>query len=208
MKIILNESQIEMIVEETINLDNFTHQMIKKFFIDNIDGDYKEFAELLKTSIEKSGCQKIEFADFNNDNIIGLALHDRAVINNRLLGTRMSYLIYAIFHEIAHQYQYRKYGANEMYKLHKGELTDEDALKALKKYEYTADEYGIRKAREFAKKGFFKLDSIPKSVYRTFLDSDLMNIIKNVLSKDSDKLSELSDLEVSEFLYNSIIKHM
>lgn len=209
MKIILNEQQVKRLVEQTSGLDDFSNKILEKFFMDDIPGDYNEFANLLKDSISKSGCQKIEFSKFKNPGIGGLALHNKAVINEDLLEQKMAILIYAIFHEIGHQYQYRKYGAAEMYKLHRGELNDNELLTTIKKIEYTADQYGLRKAREFAQKGFFKLSDVPsKGVYSRIPDFQILKMTKDIITSTADKLQGLNDTQVSEYLYNSILNYV
>src|SRR5690606_33551767 len=104
-----NENQIKMIVEQTANVDVFTNKIIEKFFMDDLEGDYKEFQSLLVSSIEKSGCDKINFGQFKYP-AAGVANGQSVVINEKTLTVSMGNLLYVIFHEIAHQYQFKKYG--------------------------------------------------------------------------------------------------
>ena len=86
-------------------------------FIDTIDLQYEisdEIREFLFDFISNSDCKKIEFANFKMG-VMGIALHSGVMINKMILSRNLEFLLFVIFHEIAHQYQFKKYGKDIMY---------------------------------------------------------------------------------------------
>ena len=205
MKILLTEEQINLI-EATGGLDSFVNRITEKFFNDDIEGDYKEFQELLKTSIEKSGCEQIDFGVFKYP-AGGVAYLTNVVINEKLLDLNMGVLIYAIFHEIGHQYQFKKYGDDVVYKIYSGEIELPEAIQIIRKFETVADEYGLRKVKEFIKRGFVKPNDLPKAVYKNINDKQMGSIIndmKKVVSGFEDKSRESIALNLYNFVVSKI----
>jgi hypothetical protein len=205
MKILLTEKQFSLI-EATGGLDSFVNRITEKFFNDDIEGDYKEFQELLKTSIEKSGCEQIDFGVFKYP-AGGVVYLTNVVINEKLLKLSMGTLIYAIFHEIGHQYQLRKYGDDNIYQIYSGEIELPEAIQIIRKLETVADEYGLRKVREFIQRGFVKPDDLPKAVYKNVTDNQMGSIIndmKKVVSSFENKTKESIVLNLYNFIVSKI----
>jgi hypothetical protein len=76
-------------------------------FLDKIESKHKLSEELrnkIEDFIEKSGCEKIEFAKFKFP-ALGVAVHDGVLINEMALHQKLETLIFVIFHEIAHHVQ-------------------------------------------------------------------------------------------------------
>jgi hypothetical protein len=202
MKILLTEEQISLI-EATGGLDSFVNRITEKFFNDDLEGDYKEFQQLLDTSIEKSGCQKIDFGEFKI-NAGGVALRDNVVINDKLLNESMGTLLYVIFHEIAHQYQLRKYGEDIIYNIYLGNIDLTEGVPFIRKWETVADEYGIRKVREFISRGFVKNGDIPRAAYKDIQDWQIKYIMIQMINEVS-KFPDKSKESVALNLYNFIV---
>jgi hypothetical protein len=205
MKVILNENQHQMLIESKLlvegakGIDDFL-ELIELYH--NIS---PEFMEILKQNIEASNCEKIEFGKFSIP-ALGLSLPHGVLMNNMLLGKAYSleYLIYATFHEIGHQHQYKKYGSEFALKLYEDDIDITDAIRMMKQIENTADQFGLRKCREFSKLGNLDLSKIPKIAgYENVTEkgfTDYINMIKNKIRSSGAKTPD----EIDIMMYNWI----
>ena len=142
----------------------------------------------------------------------GLSLHNKVVISSGLLedgikpnSNGIADLMYVIFHEIAHQHQYNKYGKELIYDMYTGEIETEGALKFLKYIENVADQFSMRKCRELQKIGAIPADEVVVEVggYEKYTDKMFENYL-NML-KDKIQKSGITDPEdISELIYNMI----
>jgi hypothetical protein len=136
-----------LITEETANIDSFLNKIIARYpQTEKFIGDIKSF-------IENSDCKKVEVAKFKYP-ALGLAVHNGVLFNEVVFNQPLPNFLFIIFHEIAHQYQYKKYGDDKMYEFYLGEIDVKDAAIAMKEIEMIADEFASRKVREFVKLGF------------------------------------------------------
>jgi len=136
-----------LITEETENIDSFLNKIMARYpQTEKFIGDIKSF-------IENSNCKKVEVAKFKYP-ALGLALHNGVLFNEVVFNQPLPNFLFIIFHEIAHQYQYKKYGDDKMYEFYLGEIDVKDAAIAMKEIEMIADEFASRKVREFVKLGF------------------------------------------------------
>lgn len=193
MKIILTESQYDnLIVEQTSGIDDFMQKIIDRY------PKTKEYSDKIKSFIENSGCKKIEVAKFKYP-ALGLALHNGVLFNENIFGQNLPMFLFVIFHEIAHQYQYKKYGAEKMYEYYIGEIDLKDAAEAMKKIEIIADEFANRKVREFVKMGLIGSNefrfpgmykNVPVSHFEKLIEAS-RNEIKKVGYKDFNTISDV-----------------
>ena len=201
MRILINERQYNLLTEDTNGLD---------LFLDMLESTFPEvsnFKELLKTFIEGSNCQNIEFRPIHMG-AFGLALHDKVVISPNVLRFPLNSVLYIILHEIAHQYQYKKYGKEKMYELYTGELQIDDAVKFLRHTESVADQFSIRKCRELAKLGLINLEGLIKSGnYANVDDMSFKTLLVKLRNSIRGKHMGNPD-KVSELLYTSIVNGM
>ena len=196
MRIVITEDQFnDVISSQTEGLDLFMDELISTY------PTLEEFKDIIVRFIAKSDCKKIEFSDMNMAS--GLSLHNAVLINKHLLAdSDYGKLLFVIFHEIAHQYQFKKYGAEKMYELYVGKLDLNDAVDFLYNTEITADEFAQRKCREFVKLGI--IDKVPltmsyKKAGKLFISS-MYNHVKKILA---DRKSDTPE-HISEVLYNFI----
>jgi hypothetical protein len=162
--------------------------------------------KFLSDFIVKSECQRIEFGKFKIS-AHGASLVDRVIINEDVLTHPLSYVLYVIFHEIAHQYQYKKYGIDKMYDLYLGKIPINEGAIWLKQIEEVADDFAFRKLRQLVKStdkiklDISKLkknyDNIPLEKYKKLVEFTI-SLIKNENYTDKN--------EISEILYNNIVK--
>jgi len=200
MKIILNTKQLRLLLE-TEGIDNFINTFINAFpNADIIADDVKEF-------IINSKCPYIEI---NNIAVgaSGFALFDRVVINKKLFAANnnndLSIILYTIFHEIAHSYQYKKYGTEKMVSFYKDEIDEVEAARFMAYVENVADEFAIRKMRQLKFKYKDNVNINPEKIKKVYADISLpyyvqlIRMIKNIIKKSGAK----NNNEVSELMYN------
>ena len=192
----LQESIRRILKEETQGLDVFINEIKSKHKISD------ELSDTIKNFIVQSGCNKIEFSNFKIG-AMGVALHDFVLINKVVLQQKLELLLFIIFHEVAHQYQFKKYGKDIMYDCYLGEVNDEEAAEFMKKTEMVADEFATRKIRELQKKDLIDKNFIPPSVYKNAPITQIITLIKNIrLQIKQQKIT--TPEKVSEFFYNMV----
>jgi hypothetical protein len=198
MKIILTERQYKLLNEETVGLDDFINFLIDSH--PNVDN----FKDIVRKFIEDSGCQNIEIKKIHLG-AAGLALHDKVVINPMVFNHDLNYTMYVIFHEIAHQYQYKKYGRDKMYSLYLDELPIDEAIPFLRKTENVADQFAIRKCRELYKLGLLdRVGLVDRGMYDVIPDFTLIRMVQHFRKNLKDNNVTNPD-RVSEIMYNSIV---
>jgi len=185
-----------LINEETDGVTIFLNKIQAEYDIS--DSLYTELMEF----IEKSNCKKIEFAKFNYP-ALGLALHNGVLINSNMIGDNLSFLIFVIFHEVAHQFQFKKYGDKIMYGVYSGDVSIDEAAKFMKHTEEVADEFAMRKIRELQKKGLIDNNYRANSPYRNIS----VQSIKSMIIRFRDELERkdiTSPNDISKYFYNMV----
>lgn len=192
----LHETIRRVLKEETRNINSFINDIKSKFDIST------ELEESIIKFINDSNCQNIEFASFNIS-ASGVALHDGVLINKYMLNNNLNFLLFIIFHEVAHQYQFKKYGENKMYECYIGKMSDEEGAIFMKNTEMVADEFAGRKIREFQKKGLINSSYVPPQMYKNVPIMQITMLIKNYRSQMRLKNID-SPEKISEYFYNTI----
>jgi hypothetical protein len=83
------------------------------------------------------------------------------LLNQNIFFQSLPNFLFILFHEIAHQYQYKKYGDEKMYEFYLGEIGVREAAILMKKFETVADEFATRKVREFVRMGLISQPNTP-----------------------------------------------
>lgn len=183
--------------QSTSGLGGFLYKLTDKY------PELEPHLEVIRNFIINSGCKNIEFKDFKL-NAAGLALSTGVTINNNVLYRNKEHTLYVIFHEIAHQYQYKKYG-NIIEKLFVSRENEETAAILLKKIELVADQFAIRKCRELANKGILDIRHIPKQGnykhYSIQQFKSYLNMFRSLCSRN--RITDHS--HVAELFYNYVI---
>ena len=158
---------------------------------------------IIKKFILDSGCRKIEIREIKL-NALGASLSSGVIIDPSVLRSLKERTLYTVFHEIVHQYQYRKYGEDVVENLFLANDNEDDAVTFLRKTELVADRYAIKKCRELAKLGVLDPRFIPKygnykhysrGQFRTYL-----NTFRDICRKNN-----ITDhKKVAEMFYNFI----
>jgi hypothetical protein len=185
-----------LINEETDGITIFLNKIQSEYDIS--DSLYVEMLDF----IEESGCKKIEFAKFNYP-ALGLALHNGVLINSNMIGNNLSFLIFVIFHEVAHQFQFKKYGDKIMYGVYSGDVSIDEAAKFMKQTEEVADEFSMRKIRELQKKGLIDDNYRANSPYRNISVQSIKSMI--IRFRDDLKSKNItSPNDISKYFYNMV----
>ena len=161
-----------------------------------------ELIEKVKDFISQSNCKKIEFVNFKMP-AMGVALHDGVLINKIALNQRLEYLLFIIFHETAHQYQFKKYGEDIMYECYIGDISVEEAAKLMKHTEEVADEFAGKKIKQLQKEGLLNKGFIPPSFYKSAPISQIIAMVGFYRSQLKQQNITTPD-KISEFFYNMV----
>lgn len=189
-----------LINEETDGITIFLNKIQSEYDIS--DSLYTEMLDF----IEKSNCKKIEFAKFNYP-ALGLALHNGVLINSNMIGDNLSFLIFVIFHEVAHQFQFKKYGDKIMYGVYSGDVSIDEAAKFMKHTEEVADEFAMRKIRELQKKGLIDNNYRANSPYRNISVQSIKSMIIR-FRDDLESKNITSPNDISKYFYNMVKSKM
>ena len=153
--------------------------------------------------IINSGCLRI---DVNHIQMgAGVSLSDRVIINKESFNEPLGKFLFIVFHEIAHQFQYKKYGADKMYSVYTGDISVKDGAIFMKDLEIVADEFASRKIREFEKIGLLTNDDARfKSFYNTTHLDHFIRII-NLFKKEIDEKGLTTPEEINTIFYELLI---
>jgi hypothetical protein len=191
MKIKLTESQYQLILEEVVGIDNFLNKMISSY------PETEDFKDIIISNIEKSQCKEIKIEPVNKG--LGLSLSDKLILSPTIFNFKLPAFLFIFFHELAHQYQFKKYGEKIMYDVYNSKITIEDAALFMKNVEDVADEFGMRKLQQLRRLGFIDYKDIevakpyenaaPDRFY--FLIDQVRKLLKEKNITDSSEISEI-----------------
>jgi len=191
MKIKLTESQYQLILEEALGIDNFLNKMISSY------PETEDFKDIIISNIEESQCKEIKVEPIKNG--LGISLSDKLILSPAIFNFTLSKFLFILFHELAHQYQFKKYGEEIMYDVYNSKITIEDAALFMKNVEDVADEFGMRKLQQLRRLGFIDYKDIevakpyenaaPARFY--FLIDQVRKLLKEKNITDSSEISEI-----------------
>jgi hypothetical protein len=191
----LQETIRKIIKEETKRVDGFLDEISS---VHNMSDELRDF---VKKFINESNCERIDFANFKMG-VMGVAVKSGVLINKNALNSSLPFLLFVIFHEIAHQYQFKKYGEDIMYSCYIGDISEIEAAEFMKHTEVVADDLASRKIRELQ-----KLDLIgeykPMQMYRNIPISQITMMV-NRYRDDMRKKNIDSPKKISEYFYNIV----
>jgi len=192
----LQENIRRILKEETEGISDFINELSDVFNLSN------ELKDEVKKFIEESNCKKIEFSNFKFG-VLGLALHNIVLINKLVLNRNLEYVLFVIFHEVAHQYQFKKYGEDVMYDCYIGEITNDEAANFMKQTEEVADEFAARKIRQLQKKDLLNKGFKPPQMYKSMPIEQISMMVQR--NKNQMKSMNINSPEkVSEYFYNMV----
>jgi hypothetical protein len=192
----LEQTIRRILKEETQNIGEFMDTL--KFKYDMSD----ELTTFIENFIDKSNCPRISFVNFKMQ-AFGASLLNGVLINKLVLNQKLEFMLYVIFHEIAHQYQYKKYGREKMIEFYKDEISSDEAAKFMKNVELVADNFAARKIRELQKMGVVNPNYITPSVYENYPIQAIQKFIDSI--RKELRIKNIRDIDdITEFLYNTI----
>ena len=153
--------------------------------------------EKVKQFIQLSGLKKIQIVDMT---AYGAALYDKIIINNNVFSMSLELIIYTLFHETAHQYQFKKYGFTELTKFAHREMDVKQAVQFLRKTENIADNFAIRKIQQLKNSGE-NIDFKIRPFYKDIPDSILEGLISSIRRELEDR-DETDPIAYAEAIYN------
>jgi len=192
---------MKKILKEQIGIEDFLSTISDNF------PDSVYVMEFMVDFIKKSNCKRIEFADFSIS-AYGASLDDRVILNNEILKLDLINVLYVIFHEIAHQYQYKKYGKEKMYSIYTGKITPDEGAIWLKNVEEVADDFAFRKLRELSKKNDYVKNNFKKlkKVYLNIPTRSYVGIIENIINLFKKSGLDETKENIGEVLYNNFVR--
>ena len=156
--------------------------------------DLLPYKASIEEFINKSECESIIFDELD-PKCGGISTPDECIISTIILQFPKEILLYILFHEIAHQYQYKKWGKNLMMDAYTA-LPIEDAAKNLLYIESIADRLAMLKLRSIIGN-----DNIPP--YR-YYGCENLEFFKEYISnlRNSIEKQNASDIEsINEIIY-------
>lgn len=185
MKIIITEEQLSIILKEEMDgIDSFLNMVLSKF------PQMENYTDILVNFLNNSNCKKINFGTMNG--VAGISMHDGVLFNQSILNMDLSYFLFVIFHEVAHQYQYKKYGEEKMYEFYYDKISTKDAAKLMRDFELIADNLADRKIKECAKLGIIKYkdhkiyNNIPLSHFEHMINTIKQKMKENNINSYDD----------------------
>ena len=192
----ITENCSSTLKEESVGLDAFKLKTLDRFH------EVTHFWDIIEDFIINSDCKKIEMTQIPY--AIGASLIDRVIINPSAFNQPLTKFIFTLFHEIAHQYQYEKYGHQNMTEIYTNRLSIDEAANFMYNIEIVADEFATRKLRELVKLGYLdKNTKLPTGFYKTLPIDNFKRLISTVKSKIPD-VEHKTPEKINEVLYNWI----
>ena len=145
IKKILKEEVASIEIDRTFQdfQENFQTSFSKK--LQNSDVVLEELIQ----DIKKSPTPKMTISE--RGAFCGMSLNNNVLLSSGIFYKNIYEFIFILFHEIAHQYQYKKYGRDILYRLTTQEITDQ-TLNSLLEIEQVADRFGEMMAAKYANK--------------------------------------------------------
>ena len=189
------KKELRILKENTKRLDPFIDEILSVHKMSN------ELIDFIKKFIEESNCKRIDFSKFKMG-VMGVALETGVLINRTALNQSLPFLLFLIFHEITHQYQFKKYGDKVMYDCYIGNVSEIEAAEFMKHTEEVADDLASRKIRELQKLGLIG-EYTPIQMYKN-LPIEQIKMMVNHFRNEMRIKNIQSPKKVSEYFYNIV----
>jgi len=178
-----------------IGLSTFIKTLQEKY--PNNDGLFRELSKY----IVDSGCPAIKFETIYGAQ--GISKTDECVINISTLNKNISKALYTILHEIAHQYQYSKYGKDVMWDSYSSNIDIDDAVDILMNIELVADRLSILKTNDLVKRHGIK-DAVSVTPFYSMFGKSYFKTHLERLRKEVETKGMTSVEQVNEYMYNKL----
>jgi hypothetical protein len=188
--ILITESQLESLMSNISSNKDFFRKVLETY------PNSKNILPFIEKVISDSGVGNITIEPLKYGS--GVSLPNRVAISTNVLSFPLHIFLFTIFHELAHQLQFKKYGYDKMMELYNDDISVEDGI------EIVADEYATRKLRELVKLKLLPNNIVlPTGLYKktpkqTFIK--IVEMVKEMIQGLDYKNSE----ELGEKLYNAL----
>ena len=189
------KKELRILKENTKRLDPFIDEILSVHKMSN------ELIDFIKKFIEESNCKRIDFSKFKMG-VMGVALETGVLINKTALNQPLPFLLFLIFHEITHQYQFKKYGDKVMYDCYIGNVSEIEGAEFMKHTEEVADDLASRKIRELQKLGLIG-EYTPIQMYKN-LPIEQIKMMVNHFRNEMRIKNIQSPKKESEYFYNIV----
>jgi hypothetical protein len=197
----LTESDLTRIIkrvisEQTQGESGFIQTIVDKY---NISDELRN--EIINT-IKNSECKNITFEKLKMGD--GLALGDKLILTPRTLENTLGRFLFILFHELAHQYQFKKYGMEKMLELYSDEMDLKEAAQFMKQVESVADEFAVRKLKNLERKGLITPSRSDMFKGYDGISLERLEIMIDMFRNQLRKSNITGAKNISEFLYNMV----
>lgn len=188
---------LSLLEHQTKGVDEFTAILSSQFT--QVD---KLLWNDMNVVIENTSCPKIRFESLH-PTVGGISKSDECIINTNILQYNISQCLFIIFHEIAHQFQYKKYGKDFALSVYVDDNTINETLNKLIQIESTADRFAAQQTTKLCNRYNIPINfqqpqynnPQSKQMLITYI-SQLRNVIKQ---------RQLTNIDsINDFLYNMI----
>lgn len=142
-----------------------------------------------------SNCKEVSLENFK-DNKLGFSDYRKIYLNPLVLDLPIHYFLYVFLHEVAHQYQYKKYGKDFVLK----NYLDPNLYMDFWKAEVVADRLAIIKTLQILRKNNKDSNIKLVSVYNTDDKKDQIKFYLDNLNKEIKKLDIKTIDEINKYL--------
>jgi hypothetical protein len=201
VKIIITETQLNRFFKNLIKEETEGESEFIKILEDRYDLSEELKSEIINT-FKLGECKNVKFQKIKMGD--GLALGNRLILNPSILNYSLGRALFILFHEMAHQYQFKKYGKEKMMELYEDHISILDAAKFMYDTEKVADEFAVRKLKSLERKGLVTLE---KSDTRKGYEYATIPMLERIISQFRNELrvnNVSGHDQVSEFLYNMV----
>jgi hypothetical protein len=154
--------------------------------------DLVPYKQQIEDYITKSGCVELKFETLNPKSG-GVSIPGQCIVSDIILQFPKEVLLYILFHEVAHQYQYRKHGKNLMMKAYT-ELPIEEAVDELLWVESIADRLAMLSLRSI-----IGGDQLPEYRYygctnKAYFEDYLVSLRHEITQENAEGIEAINDI--------------
>ena len=156
--------------------------------------DLLPYKGMIEGFVDKSECESFAFENLD-PRCGGISIPGKCIISKTILQFPMEVLLYILFHEIAHQYQYRKHGRDLMLDAYLG-LPIGEAAEELLRIESIADRLAMLKLRSI-----IGGESLPP--YRYYRNASIEYFERHIekIRKSAEELENRDIDSINEMIY-------
>jgi len=181
--------------QTTEGVDNFITDLQISF------PQHQNIMEDIKSIIHFTKCPSIALEPLKG--ALGISKHDKCIIDTQILNMDITFALYVIFHELAHQKQYSKYGEDIANDIFLGNISADEAAKKLLSIENTADRWSRMIVTRILNKHGIKVGRIPM-IYKTMSFNGVKHHVESI--RKLIRVNRITTIEQANNLIYNMIK--